>query len=148
MAMRHFGFKKAALGALLLGMLLLQGCLGAPVRYSDEQMGPLTTLSRVTMDAVWGMYVGETLPENLDEAQIKQVVAARGRPVEGLEEALDTYDMRIVTHDRQMEAIFWDPKTTRKLHEDMRCTRFVDFKAWEVQASGSEPTLDWGICGP
>ena len=140
--MQRSGFRRA-FPLLLIFLLVLAAC--DPVTYKDEDMAPLTTLSRTLLNVVKASLTGQSLPAEIGEDEIRAIVAARGRAMPALAQ-LDRFDMRIVSNGKRLAAVIWDPKSGRKLIEDLRCTSQVDTKAWRQEVYGSDLTLDWGLC--
>jgi len=140
--MQRFGFNLTIL-FLTISLFAMLGC--NPTVYNDNDMVPLTTLSRVVMDIVKSNYIEKPAPTEISEDEIKAIVAARGKALDALDQ-LSKYDIKIVSNGTKLAAIFWDPKNGRKLIEDLQCTNKVDFKAWKEELYGNDLTLDWGVC--
>lgn len=146
--MQRFGFNLKTL-FLAISLFTLLGCNPAGYQkhtaYSDEDMAPLTTLSRVVMDIVKSNYLETPAPTEISEDEIKTIVAARGKGLDALDH-LSTYKIKMVSNGKKIAAIFWDPTNNRKLIEDLQCTSKVDLKAWNEELYGNDLTLNWGIC--
>lgn len=140
--MQHFGFNFITL-FLTITLFSSQGC--AAKKYSDDDMVPLTTLSRIVLDVVRANYIGKDAPAEIDEDSARAIIESRGRKMEVLDQ-LDKYDLKIVSNGKKFGSVFWDPGNDRKLIEDLRCTKKVDRKVWKEVVYGNEFTLKWENC--
>lgn len=110
-------------------------------------MARLSTLVRTTMSIIKGNYYGSTIPSQISEDEIVQIVRTQNsRHFQELERLDGQIELRIVSDGTYMGAIIWDSGNNRKLIQDLQCTLKLDDPAYRREEFGNEFTLDWKIC--
>jgi hypothetical protein len=140
--MQRFGFSLLLI-CFFIFSAVPAGCAGKS--YDEKEMGRLATFVRVVMDIVSSEYDDKPVPKLIKKEQLRKIIIKANTDFEELE-LLDKYGMIIVSDGKEMGAVVWDPKTNRKLIQDLRCTAKVDDPAWRKTVTGNDFTLDWGIC--
>jgi hypothetical protein len=147
MAMRHSGLK---IIAIFVWAAVIAGCswFARPETetYDEREMAQLATLTRTVMNIVRSDYIGKAFPAVLDETRIVATVTRLNTDFSELK-LLDHYDMVMVSDGKHLAAVVWDPKTDRKLLQDLRCTSRLDEATWRESVLGHEFTLGWQNCG-
>lgn len=140
--MRRFGYSLV----LLYVVLAVAGSGGCDERaYDEKDMGRLATFTRVVMDIVKSTYIEAKISLEIPEDKIRKIVIENNTDFEEIA-LLDLYDMKIVSDGEQIESVIWDPASNRKLIEDLRCTKKLDWAAWRTVTYGSDFTLNWSLC--
>jgi hypothetical protein len=112
--------------------------------YTAETMGPLEPFSRNVLSIVKGNYLGKEVPEKISEDKIIQLIKSRGQPFAGMT-YFEKYDVAIYSKNKKIACVIWDPKTNRKLLEDVYSTKQPDSKAWEKELYGNDFTIGWNL---
>jgi len=142
--MQRFGFN-----TLILSLVIFIGagasCAGDI--YRDDDMARLSTMVRTTMSIVKGEYYGKTIPSQINEDKIIQIVRTQNsRHFKELEQLDGQIELMIVSNGTYMGAIIWNSGNNRKLIQDLQCTLKLDDPAWKREEFGNKFTLDWKIC--
>lgn len=145
--MRHSGLK---IIAILIWAAVIAGCSWFAKTdtetYDEREMAQLATFTRTVMNIVRSDYIGKAFPAVLDETRIVATVS-RLNPNFSELKLLDRYDMVMVSNGKHLAAVVWDPKTDRKLLQDLRCTSRIDEATWRETVLDHEFTLGWQSCG-
>lgn len=144
--MQLSGFRVLSLGLLVgIGLTLgLSGC--SENRHTEKEIGQLATLTRTVMNIVFSEYIeSPKIPRRISEGEIRNIISKVNTEFDQLK-FLDQYEMEIVSDDTHIAAIMWDPKSNRKILQDLRCTSILDEESWRHNYTGNEFTLDWKIC--
>ena len=133
--MRRYGFDGIV---TILLIIVIVGCSlfnRQPKKsYDEKEMARLATLTRTAMNIVI-----------LNETQIVEIVCRLNTNFAELK-LLDRYDMVMVSNSKQLAAVAWDPKTDRKLLQDLRCTSQLDEATWREVVFGNDFSLGWTAC--
>lgn len=146
--MRRSGLKGIATFILVIVMASCSWFAGqAKNTYDEHEMAQLATLTRTVMNIVRSDFIGTAFPASLDETQIVETVRRLNTDFSELK-LLDRYDMVMVSNGKQLAAVAWDPKTDRRLLQDLRCTSRLDEATWREVVFGHVFTLGWQACKP
>ena len=142
--MQRFGFK-----TLIVFLVIFVGagtsCAGN--LYREDDMARLSTLVRTTMSIVKGEYYGKTIPSQINEDEIIQIVRTQNRRhFKELEQLDGKIELFIVSDAAYMGAVISDTGNNRNLIQDLQCTLKLDDPAYQREVFGNEFTLDWKIC--
>lgn len=141
--MRRFGFSVLICFVVLIPSLSLGECDRV---YDEEDMGKLTTLTRIVMDIVFSEFVDKPAPKKIEQPQILGIVRTGNVDFEQLK-MFEKYHIVMVSDGKSnFAAVVWDARNDRKLLQDLRCTLYPDDKAWERVEYGHDFTLSWNLC--
>lgn len=142
MAYRLSGSKHFAITVLVISAFIIVGCDEANC-YEEKTMGELAMVAEDAMSVVEGEYDGKAQPARLDEGQIRETYAKAHL---SFHKGFDKADLAIVTDGEYLGVVVWDPKSGRKLIQDLNCTDVVDDQPWKNKVYGDQFTLDFGAC--
>ena len=144
--MLRFGFKNIV--TILLVIVITSCCWfnGRPKKsYDEQEMAQLATLTRTLMNIVRTDFIDTPVPDTLNETHIVEIVRHLNTNFAELE-LLNRYDMVMFSNGKQLATVVWDPKTDRKLLQDLRCTSQLDEATWLEYVFGHDFTLGWVAC--
>lgn len=142
--MQRFGFNALL---IFLSIFLGGGASCAGKIYSDTDMARLSTMVRTTMSIVKGKYYGETIPHQIAEDEIIEIVHTQNSlHFKELNQLDGQIELIMVSNGTYLGAIVWDSGNNRKLIQDLQCTLKLDDPTWMRNEFGNKFTLDWGIC--
>lgn len=142
--MQRFGFKTLI---VFLVVFVGAGTSCAGNFYHEDDMAKLSTLVRTTMSIVKGEYYGKTIPFQINEVEIIQIVRTQNsRHFKELEQLEGKIELMIVSDGTYMGAVIWDSGNNRKLIQDLQCTLKLDDSSYQREEFGSKFTLDLKIC--
>lgn len=124
--MLRFGLKSIV--TILLVIIIASCCWvngQAKKSYDEQEMAQLATLTRTVMNIVRTDFIAKPFLATLNETQIVEIVRRLNTNFAELN-LLDRYDIAMFSNDKQLAAVAWDPKTDRKLLQDLRCTSKLD----------------------
>lgn len=142
--MQRFGFN-----SLMIFLVIVAGTSSSCATnvYRDDDMAKLATLARTTMSIVKGEYYGKTLPAQLDENRIIEIVRTRNSSnFKELDQLDGQTELMIVSDGTSMGAIIWDSDSDRKLIQDLQCTPKLDDAAYQREEFGHAFALDFKTC--
>jgi len=144
--MLRSGFKSIVTILLVIVMASCSWFNGqAKKSYDEKEMTRLATLTRTVMNIVRTDFIDTPFPATLNETQIVEIVRRLNTNFAELK-LLDRYDMVMVSNGKQLAAVAWDPKTDRKLLQDLRCTSQLDEATWREFVFDHDFTLGWIAC--
>ena len=142
--MRRFGFNP-----LIVFLVVIIGAGSSCMEdysYSEGEIGKLSTLVRTTLDITKGKYYGKTLPSQMNEDEIVQIILSERPHFKELELLEGEIELMFVSNGTDIGAIIWDSGNNRKLIQDLQCTRKLDDPTYQREEFGNTFTLDWKIC--
>jgi hypothetical protein len=115
--------------------------------YHEDDMARFATMVRTTMSIVKGKFYEKTIPYQINEDEIIEIVRSdNSRHFKELKQLDGRIELMIVSDGTHMGAIIWDSDNNRKLIQDLQCTLKLDDPTWQREEFGNEFTLDWKIC--
>ncbi|MCR4345967.1 MAG: hypothetical protein NUV55_01985 [Sulfuricaulis sp.] len=142
--MQRFGFNVLI---VLVVIFVGTGTSCAGKIYHEDDMARLSTMVRTTMSIVKGKFYEKTMPYQINEDKIVEIVRnENSRHFKELNQLDGRIELMIVSDGTYMGAIIWDSDNNRKLIQDLQCTLKLDDPTWQREEFGNEFTLDWKIC--